>query len=63
MALKDSDILNLPEASDFLSEPPRYSVSEMIQICEKMLPYWNKIRAAHPPQPFIGEACRLLEDD
>lgn len=44
MTLKDSDILNLPEAPDFISKPPVYTAAEMIKICEPMLPYWNRQR-------------------
>ena len=36
--------LNLPDAPDFVSHPPLFSLKEMIQICEKMLPYWNEKR-------------------
>lgn len=36
--------LNLPDAPDFFSEPPRYTLAEMIQQCEKMLPYLNAQR-------------------
>ncbi len=59
MALKDSDILNLPEAPDFISEPPKYSVNEMIKICEAMLPFWNAERFKVPEPPFLGEAFKL----
>lgn len=36
--------LDLPDAPDFISEPPQYTLIEMIQMCEKMLPHWNKQR-------------------
>ena len=49
MALKESDLsLNFPDAPDFISEPPKYTVTEMIALCEKMLPYWNAKRYAKP---------------
>jgi hypothetical protein len=63
MTLKDSDILNLPEAPDFIQTPPQYTMEEMFMICEKMLPYWNKLRLENPPPPFVGEPFRLLEED
>ncbi len=63
MSLKDSDILVLPDAPDFISNPPKYSMNEMIQICEKMLPYWNTVRYSKPDPKWIGEAFRLVEDE
>ena len=42
--LPDDLQLILPDAPDFISEPPKYSLLEMIEMCEKMLPYWNKKR-------------------
>ena len=42
--LPDNLILDLPDAPDFVSEPPQIGLIEMIQMCEKMLPYWNKKR-------------------
>lgn len=62
MTLKDKDILNLPDAPDFISEPPRYTAQEMIELCEKMLPYWNKIRYSKPEPRFVGEAFTLVEE-
>ena len=49
MVIKDSDKLNLPEAPDFMSEVPKYTMQEMMEICEKMLPFWNKERLKSPP--------------
>lgn len=63
MVLRDADILNLPDAPDFISEPPRYTAAEMIAMCEPMLPYWNQQRYSRPELPFVGEAFRLLEGD
>lgn len=62
MALRNSDLLDLPDAPDFISEPPRYSLLEMIAMCEKMLPYWNEIRYSKPEPPFIGEAFEIKGD-
>ena len=63
MPLRPTDILNLPDAPDFISEPPKYTASEMVRLCEPMLPYWNKIRNSQPPPPFVGEPFRLHPDD
>lgn len=63
MTLRDSDLLNLPSAADFLSEPPRYTASEMIELCEALLPYWNQQRYAKPEPPFVGEAFKLHSQD
>ena len=63
MTLKDSDILDLPEAPDFISSPPKYTMEEMAQLCEKMLPYWNKERYSRPEHEFVGEAFSLLPDN
>ena len=63
MPLRPTDILNLPDAPDFFSEPPKYTASEMVQMCEPMLPYWNRIRYSKPEPPFVGEAFRLHEED
>jgi hypothetical protein len=61
MALKDSDILNLPDAPDFISKPPEMTLIELIALCEKMLPYWNKERYSKPEPEFVGEAFKLLD--
>jgi hypothetical protein len=63
MALRESDILNLPEAPAFISQPPTYSLPEFIALCEKLLPYWNQQRySATLPLP-PGEPFRFLESD
>ncbi len=62
MTLRESDNLNLPDAPDFVSTEPQYSLPEMVQLCEKMLPYWNKLRYSRPEPQFIGESFRLLEE-
>ena len=56
--LPDNLILNLPDASDFISLPPTYTPAELIALCEKMLPIWNIEREKNPPpvekcDPFI----------
>jgi len=61
MTLQDADILNLPEAPDFISKPPIYPLPEFIALCEKLLPYWNKQRFAAPPPLHIGEAFKLVD--
>lgn len=61
MALKDEDILDLPDAPDFISEPPKYTATEMAEMCEKMLPVWNKIRYSKPEPEFVGEAFELKD--
>lgn len=61
MTLRDSDILNLPDAPDFISKPPEYTLQEMIELCEKMLPYWNTERYSKPEPGFIGEAFKLID--
>jgi hypothetical protein len=62
MTLRDADILNLPEAPDFISKPPTYPLSEFIALCEKLLPYWNKQRFASPPPLPPLEAFKLVEE-
>ncbi len=59
MTLRDRDILSLPDAPDFISKPPQYTLEEMIRICEKMLPYWNAERASKPEPKFLGETFKL----
>lgn len=48
--IKEENDLNLPFDPDFHSQPPQYSVAEMIKICEVMLPYWNRMRFDNPPE-------------
>lgn len=38
------DFPDFPDAPDFISEPPKYTLAQMIKLSEKMLPYWNKKR-------------------
>jgi len=42
--VNDVDILNLPDAPDFISIPPQFTVTQMAEICETMLPFWNELR-------------------
>jgi hypothetical protein len=42
--LPDNLILNLEDASDFISESLVYTAAEMIIMCEPMLEYWNTKR-------------------
>jgi hypothetical protein len=63
MTLRDADILNLPEAPDFISKPPVYPLPEFIALCEKLLPYWNQQRFAAPPSLPLGETFKLLEEE
>jgi hypothetical protein len=63
MALRETDILNLPDAPEFISRPPTYSIAEFISLCEKMLPIWNQQRYAAPMPPCEGEPFRLLETE
>lgn len=59
--LPDSLNLSLPDAPDFISEPPKFTLLEMIEMCEKMLPYWNEQRFGDGrlpekiimPEPFV----------
>lgn len=51
--------LIFPDAPDFVSTPPQYSVAEMIRLCEALLPYWNKIRYSKPEPEFVGPAFSL----
>lgn len=57
--MRDKFDLNLPEAPDFISKEPNIPQAEMIKLCEKMLPHWNKIRYSKPEPEFIGEAFKL----
>ena len=61
MTLKGDDILNLPDAPDFVSESPKYTVTEMAKICEKMLPYWNKLRYSKSEPEFLGPRFELVD--
>ena len=47
----DLDLV-FPDAPDFISEPPKYTVAEMIKLSEAMLPYWN-IKRYEPGSPYL----------
>ena len=59
--LPESMDLNLPDAPDFISEPPKYTLNEMIILCEALLPYWNRQRfVLNQPKPDqVGDVFRL----
>ncbi len=61
----DDDKLDFPEAPEFISQPPQYSLQEMIKLWEKMLPYWNEKRY-QPGSPYLEavsfEPFNLYED-
>lgn len=61
MPLRDKDILNLPEAPDFISQPPQFTLAEMIALSERLLPYWNTQRYSRPEPKFVGESFSLIE--
>lgn len=60
MPLQESDLLDLPEAPDFISDTPQLSMDQLIALAEKMLPYSNSQRYSKPEPPFVGEAFTLL---
>lgn len=62
MTLRDEDILDLPDAPEFISRPPVYSLADFIALCEKQLPYWNKIRFVSPPPLPKMEEFWLVDD-
>lgn len=59
--LPDILILNLPDGTGFISEPPQYTC--LVRMCEKMQPIWNAQRLANPPPEFQGEAFVLHDED
>jgi hypothetical protein len=63
MTKKPLDLdLNLPDAPDFISTPPRYSVAEMIKLSEPFLPFWNRQRAQLVEKLAPIEEFRFIED-
>lgn len=38
--------LVFPDAPDFMAQPVLFSATEMAEMCERMLPIWNKKRYA-----------------
>ena len=55
MTLNESDLLDLPDAPDFISLPPEITHEQMIHLVEKMLVHINQQRLEKPPPPFVGE--------
>lgn len=55
--------LSFPDAPDFMREPVVFTATEMAQMCEPLLPFWNKKRYAQPDPPFIGEAFSLFDHE
>lgn len=56
------DDLDLPDWSD--KQPQRtLSLAEIIALCEKMLPYWNRERFAKPPPALPDRAFSLADDE
>jgi hypothetical protein len=51
--------LVFPDAPEFMAEPVQFSATEMAEMCERMLPIWNKQRYAKPDQKFVGEPFTL----
>lgn len=39
-----SALLELPDAPDFISEPPAIALADNIRLCEEMLETWNRRR-------------------
>lgn len=53
--------LVFPDAPDFMAEPVLFSASEMAEMCERMLPSWNKKRYAQEDALFTGDEF-VLDD-
>ena len=54
--LPDAYDLDLPDAPNFISKPPKYTAAEMAKMCEAMLPYWNVQRMKEKPKlPDMSE--------
>jgi hypothetical protein len=53
--------LVFPDAPDFMAEPVNFSASEMAEMCQFMLPIWNKKRYAQEDALFIGDEF-ILDD-
>ncbi|OVE73428.1 hypothetical protein BVX93_01595 [bacterium B13(2017)] len=61
MKIDNKNDLNLPDAPDFISKPPKITQEELIKQCEQMLPHWNKIRLQNPQPQFNGKSFRFVE--
>jgi hypothetical protein len=55
--------LTFPDAPDFMKEEIVFTATEMVAMCEPLLPYWNKKRYTSPEPPFIGEAFSLKKSE
>lgn len=55
--------LNLPDAPEFISTPPRYTLAEMIKLSEPLLPFWNRQRPQKLAQSEIPEPFRFVDDE
>jgi len=55
--------LNLPDAPEFISTPPRYTLAEMIKLSEPLLPFWNRQRPHRLSQEEIPEPFRFVDDE
>lgn len=51
--------LSLPDAPDFISKPPRLSMSEYIKLCEELLPMELARRERVEELPIITEEFYL----
>ena len=57
---KDNKLLDLPNASDFISDAPEISLAENIRLCEQMLHVWNSNRTSQLKSiPIVGEEFYL----
>ena len=64
MTKKPLDLdLNLPDAPDFISHPPKYSWAEMIKRSSELLPLWNRQRKAMLDKLQFIEPFKFLEDE
>lgn len=62
-SLRPEDIFDLPDAPDFISDPPIYSMAEMLVLCEPILDYLNKYRFDEAYYPPVTREFRLDLDD
>ena len=57
-SILDQDLV-FPDAPDFVSVTIQYTASEMVLMCEPMLPLWNQKRYSQAEPEFLGEAFSL----
>ena len=55
------DDLNLPDAPDFISRPPIYSLEEINKLNEKMLRHWKEIKYSKPEEESIPAPFKLID--